>query len=162
MADKIKSLSELHQLAESLQAMNISEVLFDELINEGKRIIKTAYEKRDWNNKTFNLHDSYVAAVFYKGKLKRKYTFSPKSKSVRNYGEDKEGTFAVSGKDEAENFIRSYTATHGNERGVSLVVAATMFYAGFLEDKGYRVISAASYEMDKLKHRGILIKTRSF
>ena len=33
--------------------------LIDELAEDGRRAIQTAYENRDFTNRTYNLHDSY-------------------------------------------------------------------------------------------------------
>ena len=40
----------------------------DYLAKEGKRLIDTAYANKDYNNRTYNLHDSYGSCVFYNGK----------------------------------------------------------------------------------------------
>lgn len=39
------------------------------LANAGEDIINKAYQQRDWKNRTGNLHDSYVSAVFVNGVL---------------------------------------------------------------------------------------------
>lgn len=162
MAKKISSLRGLRGFSSWFNKDEISNKLLDSLIEEGKYIMKQAYELRTWNNKTYNLHDSYVAVVFMNGKAVRSAHFTPKSKTPRNYGEDKDGGFAVTGADEIRNFIKSYNASHSNEKGVKLVVAATMFYSGILEAKGYQVISSVSSEFDRLKSQGVRIKMKSY
>jgi hypothetical protein len=58
------------------------------LTDEGERIIKTAYSRRNWRNRTYNLHDSYGSAVFKNGALLRdtiRYVSSePKANAYRN------------------------------------------------------------------------------
>ena len=43
--------------------------LIDELAEDGRKAIQTAYENRDFTNRTYNLHDSYGSAVYYNGVL---------------------------------------------------------------------------------------------
>lgn len=165
---KISDFRGLKNFSKWFNPEKIKNSVFDYLINEGEYIMRKAYESKDWQDRTFNLHDSYVCVVFFNGKPVRAKTFSPKSTKPRNYGEDKDGGFAVTGHEEAKNFIKSYRSTHGNEKGIKLVVAATMFYSSILESgdgnlkRKYRVISTVSAEFDRLKSQGVLVKTGSY
>lgn len=129
------------------------------LADEGKKLIVEAYENRMWQNRTHNLRYSFVSFVMANGKLvegtERFLDDStepeePISTTTRpkNYGEDEDGGFALVGREEAKNFVKSYASKHTNEKGIHLVVAAAMYYASILEAKhGFEVISQIEYSL---------------
>lgn len=71
--------------------INIERELITKLTNEGERIIKTAYTRRNWKNRTKNLKDSYGSAVYRNGVLLR-YTirFISDSPDANPFKNDKE------------------------------------------------------------------------
>ena len=58
------------------------------LTEQGEKIIKEAYSRRNWKNQTYNLHDSYGSAVFKDGNLLRSsiryISNAPKADANRN------------------------------------------------------------------------------
>lgn len=50
-------------------AKNIEQEVIEFLTLQGERIIKDAYNRRGWHNRTYNLHDSYGSAVYKNGSL---------------------------------------------------------------------------------------------
>ena len=149
--------------------------LVDELAEWGHKAIIRAYNKKDWHNRTYNLHDSYASAVYVDGKLQqrtirfvgeemssfvhatgRDYSVSrhdfldPDRKGYRWGNEDE---ILTNGRDEAIAFLRQYVP---NTSGVQLVVIAAMFYADILERGGgnlkrkYHVIADANSTLEQL------------
>lgn len=173
---RITSLLNLENVRKSIDPKNFKPKLYEYLLNEGEYIMKKAYSERDWNNQTYNLHDSYVAAVFDNGKCVGYRTLDPKAdpsvgKSYNrgSYGKNRQGDyFQLYGREEAENFVMSYESSHTNEKGVKLVVAAVMFYADILErklgrlKKKYKVISHVDGEFERLKSKGLTIPMKSY
>lgn len=138
------------------------------LADDGEMAIRNAYNSRKWKNRLNNLWDSFVSAVFINGKVQngeggehgtvntiRYANDSPQSKGSRLYGwvSGNVGDIDITGRGEAANFIASYELRHHFEKGIRLVVAATMFYATFLEDQGYQVISQIDYQLMKLRNK---------
>ena len=162
MARKVSSRSILN-LCKNWSSKRSSEAIIRNLIkslaNDGERVIKAAYESRNWKNRLNNLQDSYVSAVFYNGKLQeetvRYVNDEPQSKSGRDYGwiSDNVGDMYLTGRGEAENFLKSYQLRHNFEKGIRLVVVAAMFYASLLENKGYQVLSQIDYQLMKLRNK---------
>lgn len=173
---RITSLLNLENVRKSIDPKNFKPKLYEYLLNEGEYIMKKAYSERDWNNRTYNLHDSYVAAVFDNGKCVGYRTLDQmadpsagKSYNRGSYGKNRQGDyFQLYGREEAENFVMSYEASHTNEKGVKLVVAAVMFYADILEQgqgrlrRKYKVISHVDSEFERLKSRGLTIPMKSY
>lgn len=130
------------------------------LADIGEDIIKMAYATKTFTDRTFNLRDSYVSAVFNKGRLvkgTKRYVGEPKSKVALEYddfatGDPEMGT----GREEADKFIAKWGFSSGRPGGITLVVAATMFYSGILESDryGYLVISHIQDELDALARNG--------
>lgn len=75
-------------MAKKQSFKNLEKEVIDYLTQQGERIIKTAYSRRGWRNRTYNLHDSYGSAVFKNGTLLRntiRYISSePKANAYRN------------------------------------------------------------------------------
>lgn len=129
------------------------------LTADGEMVIRRAYNSKRWDNRLNNLWDSFVSAVFIDGKLQsdtvRYANDTPQSKGSRIYGwvSENVGDIDITGRKAAADFLASYQLRHGFEKGIRLVVAATMFYATFLEDKGYQVISQIDYQLMKLRNK---------
>lgn len=118
------------------------------LLREGGFIITAAYHNRGFNNRTYNLHDSYVAAVFIDGDLYGKKFVGEEKSEVQD---KKTGT---SGREEAEKFIEVVQRTVPKD-GVRLVIAAAMYYSGIVESRGYQVLSQVGIELEELIGRSM-------
>lgn len=160
----IKQLANLISFERMFDVNKIKQTVVQALAYEGERLINEAYATRKWKNRTHNLRYSYVSFVMIEGKLAPNSTRfldddtdgGPTSDDTRyeNYGEDKDGTFAIRGRSEANNFIRSYVARHSGSKGIQLVVAAAMYYASILEiHRGYHVISHMHMEAENALKR---------
>lgn len=65
----LKSLKSIQDIRKMIDMGRITRGLVIGLANAGEDIINKAYQRRDWENRTGNLHDSYVSAVFVNGVL---------------------------------------------------------------------------------------------
>lgn len=91
-----------------------------------------AYRNKTYTNRTFNLHDSYGSAVYVRGKLiKDSIRYVNRSRSVM----DKRGT---NGRAELVNYLTELRVDGSQE--ITIVVAAAMWYAEYVEAKGYEVL----------------------
>jgi hypothetical protein len=99
----------------------------DKLIADGKKLIADALSTKTYEHDTYNLHDSYGAGVYYKGRLIREYYNTPsKAKEPKkNLGKSEYG------KDNIRDYLHSEYKPTTN--GIVLVVIATMFYGEILE-----------------------------
>lgn len=155
-----------------------------ELTIEGEKLIKYAYNNKDWQNRLGNLHDSYGSAVYVNGVLYKntiRYVGSEMSERTRSNNPqwfwNQERSFPdfrgnrylpgdeimVSGREEVMDFFSKYKPT--NKKGVELVIVAAMWYANVLENgtsyglsKKYKVISHCASLMQVLasKYRGFV------
>lgn len=129
---------------------DIKEEAYNEVIENlelaGKDIIKTAFEKANFNkNRTQNLRDSYAWAVFCDGKLISKgfESVDPQAKKSIKSG----GTYH-NGRNLAIESINSHVPT---STGFELYIVAAIFYANILEASGkFHVISSANSDIDQL------------
>lgn len=99
-----------------------------------------AQTSHEFKNRTFNLEDSYAAAIYYDGQIIEK-TLSPKkaTEPVVRSG------VAYDGHDRAESFINNFQAGDG----YTLVVVAAQFYAAWVESiHGLDVLTGA-YQLTK-------------
>ena len=125
--------------------------LADGLIKDGKKIVHEAIDKRTYEHDTFNLHDSYGAAVFYKGKIIREY-YPPQMATEPKYTD---GMYVYGSDDIKEYFRLEYVP----ERGLELAVVTSMWYATDLEKgkkplkRKYRVISQIYSDMVELQKK---------
>lgn len=138
------------------------------LANKGEEIINKAYRSRDWNNRTYNLHDSYVSAVFVDGKLDAStIRYVDEGTELSKYAVDvgKVGSkyydgdpIQTNGREEAEEFLKAYQKRNrakGNR--IQLVIAAAMFYSGILESKGFSVLANIEWDLFDLLQDGIQV-----
>lgn len=160
-------------LESNSNAIGVRQELLDGLVqylaDEGERIVKAAYQSRTFQNRLYNLHDSYGSSVFVAGVEQpgcRRYAEPEMSTGVKksNIGRTETGRQAI------DRYFDEYTKRTRNQN-VELVVCAAMFYASFLENPGeaphiqhkYKVIALAKDELDKLKKqldiRGVRTRT---
>lgn len=162
----INSLRNLIGYKKMINATKVSNALIMGLANKGEDIINKAYQRRDWNNRTGNLHDSYVSAVFVNGKLVEdtiRFVDDGREMSKRAIEVGTIGTkyysgdpIQTSGHEEALEFLRAYKQRgRGKMDKIQLVVAAAMYYSGILESKGYTVISNIEWDLIDLLRDGI-------
>lgn len=159
---KIRTLAELRAFADKFNSVDVEQAVIDQLTNEGQRIIYEAYQTSTFKNRSYNLHDSYVSAVFYKGTLLSKtirYVGPESSKWKREYSNSMVGGEyeAKSGREEALKFLQKVQFGH-QPKGLTLIVAAAMFYSSILEGHGYKVLSHVDYELEQLKKGGLNVQ----
>ena len=141
--------------------------LIDALTKEGEAAIITAYNNRGFKNQTYNLHDSYGSAVYANGKVIKSTIRYLGAEQAKTRGErrEKRDSIDMRGRDEIMDFFSQYTP---KTKGIELVIAAAMYYAGFLEggtSKAFRkieVISGATNAMRSIasKYNGRLSDIR--
>lgn len=111
--------------------VKIKDELIRQLTKEGERLINLAYERRGWENDTFNLHDSYCSCVY----VNNQYV----SESIRYLGEPLANQYpkgkysnnrTFKGRDWAMGAIKEYKP---NDKGIHLVIFASIPYAGYVE-----------------------------
>jgi hypothetical protein len=162
------SMKNLVHNAGYFNAEKLEEWIVKSLADEGERIIKKAYDEKGFTNRTGNLHDSYVSAVFYKGRLQGenskfgntiRFVGDEMSSTSRKYPNSEVGgeTEATKGREEAKKFLQRMQFGH-QPKGITLVVAAAMFYSNIVEELGYRVLSSVSADLEKLKSGGYNIR----
>lgn len=118
------------------------------LADEGKNLIETAYNNRGFNNRTYNLHDSYGSCVFYNGKEipnTRRYVGRSATVGKKN----RQGELIL-GRAEIDSYFDTYKT---NFKGFELVTAVAIFYGEILEKglgklkRKYKVISGMDSEL---------------
>ena len=130
--------------------------LISQLARDGEQALHDAYYGRGFNNRTYNLHDSYGSAVYYNGVLVKS--------SIRYVGAEMAEEDERYGRNEVNDFFSNYKPK--NRKGIDLVIVAAMFYADILEEgKGrlkrkYKVIAEGEdYMKNVATHfRGTLSK----
>ena len=131
---------------------NTLNYLIDQLAKDGEIAIQTAYNRRDFTNRTYNLHDSYGSAVYVDGRLIKssvRYAGSPIAKAGKVYEDE-----LIEGRFEIDAFFDWFKP---HKKGVDLVVIATMPYADILEKgaglrRKYKVISGAKDLMNTIAY----------
>ena len=168
----INSLRQLRQYKDFIKPDELENDLINTLAEYGQKIINMAYRTSTYTDRTLNLRDSYVSAVFKNGTLvpgtKRYVTLTSKDSPSKNisvaYSDMANGDPELrTGREEADLFLSKFQFSSGRPSGITLVVAAAMFYGGIIETKwNYKVISHVSNEMDRIAEIGIqLNKTRA-
>ncbi len=138
---------------ETFDLNKITDELIKSLANIGQELILRAYHTRGFFNRTYNLRDSYVSAVFVKGQLR--------VDSIRYVGKDladvakRINNRYVVGRWEAEEYIRSLKQNRNDF--IRLVIAAAMPYGETLEKRGYAVISHIGLDLDTVRQMGISV-----
>lgn len=132
------------------KAYNYEEAFIRELTEYGEKIIQEAYATKTFQDRTFNLHDSYGSAVYKDGvyiprTLRRLDPQATETKKLRGR--------QVKGHNEVERYLKNYRP---RQKGLTLVVVAAMPYGDILEAGKeplrykYRVISGARWMMRSL------------
>lgn len=163
----LNSLRNITDIRKMIKPEAVSESLIQALANKGEDLINKAYQQRGWENRTWNLHDSYVSAVFVNGRLRDDtIRFVDNGREMSRYAVDvgSTGTASVdlgaiqtNGREEAYEFLKGYRASgRGRQNTIQLVVGAAMFYSGILESKGYAVLANIEWELIDLLHDGIM------
>jgi hypothetical protein len=163
----LKQLANLKNFSKFFNYKTVTDHVVDSLLKEGQRIIREAYESKNWNNRTYNLYNSYVAAVIADGKVVKSIYLGPEKNPS---GEDEEYTGykrwhtsveqrlgandAQRGREEADLFVESYAKQHKSKK-ITLVVGAAMFYAGILESNGYHVLANVSTNLENIASKGL-------
>jgi hypothetical protein len=114
-------------------------------------LVSKARETSEYEDKTFNLHDSYGAAVYDNGVLiEKSITYlEPLATKTKNWY-DREG---ITGHEEMITYLRTYIP---RKKGITVVLVAAMPYSEVLEKgsaglkRKYKVISGANSLMRQL------------
>lgn len=130
------------------------------LIDEGAKAINEAYKTSEFQNWTYNLHDSYGCCLYYDGKEylnSRRYV----GRKALVGKTDPLGNLIL-GRQVLDDFFDSYKP---KPKGFDLVIVAAIFYAYILEKgiglrKKYRVISGARNLVEDIarKYKGSVIQ----
>lgn len=154
----INSLRNLKYFRDMIKPNLVKEDLIAGLAREGERIIKLAYHSRGFKDRTYNLRDSYVSAVYENGRLLKdtiRYVGKPKARVSVEVGETADGDTALTtGREEAERFLSKYQFSKGRKNGIQLVIAAAMFYSGIVESRGYSVLLNVETDLRDLARMG--------
>lgn len=157
----INSLRNLVQYREKfvIRPDIVEQELIESLAREGERIIRLAYASRGFKDRTYNLRDSYVSAVFKNGvwlKSTTRYVGEPKSNIALEYGEMASGDPEMgNGRDEADKFLAKLQFSGGRPSGIALIVGAAMFYSGIVESRGYSVLANIQTDLETLARKGV-------
>ena len=124
----------------------LQEEFLDYLEEESKKLLEKAMETADFQNRTYNLFDSYGYGIYLNGSLKRSSVTSgtnqKKATQPRKWYDDE-----LFGRQLAEMAFEKRSTSGGltsggyapsGKRGFVIVLAATMPYAVVLEAGGYR------------------------
>lgn len=158
-------MTALTKFAKNFDGEALKRWIVNSLAEEGGRIINEAYETRGFTNRTGNLHDSYVSAVFVEGKLQKdtiRYVGAEMSTTYREYANStvKGEVEATKGREEANKFLAKYQNSRKKTDGIVLVIAAAMFYSHILDSgvgklrRKYQVLSQVQWELDRIASRG--------
>ena len=140
----------------------LEEDMIESLANIGGKIINLAYRSSTFRDRTYNLRDSYVSAVFKNGHFVKgtdRYVTGEKIGSPSNISLEYDYLASgdpemATGREEAKKFIAKWGFSRGRPGGIVLVVAATMFYSGIVEAHKYWVISHINDELEALAKNG--------
>lgn len=121
------------------------------LAGKGKSLIETAYQNRDFKNRSYNMHDSYGSCVFYNGKeLPNTRRYVGRKAIVGKTGRDGE---LILGRAEVDRYFDNYKTSF---KGFEVVTAVAIFYGEILEKglgtlkRKYKVISGMDSELQLL------------
>lgn len=109
----------------------------------GDELMRKAYEERSWENRTFNLKDSFGWVVYNNGsEYRHGYIGSEQAtKSKVIYGDEMKGRSVL------DDFIKTYAPIVS---GVELVIVAAMPYGLWLETRyNYVVLSSIKDELER-------------
>lgn len=146
----IYSLTNLESVRKSINIKKASDLVINALADEGEKIILAARAAKGYKDRTYNLHDSYVSAVFKDGVLlPETIRYVGPKMAKRTHGR------TIPGREHALDFLSS-VGKRIKKKGIALVVGAAMPYSSILERKwGLNVISSADMDLRRLASRGI-------
>jgi hypothetical protein len=128
----------LSKVREKLGAMSL-----EDMCAYGDELMNKAYNERKWQNRTFNLSDSFGWVVYNNGlEYKRGYIGDAKAKgSKKIYGEE------MRGREVLDSFIINYEAS---KTEAELVIVAAMPYGLWLETRyNYAVLSSIKDDLSR-------------
>lgn len=108
--------------------------------------LEYAQSSHEFKNRTFNLEDSYGAAIYYDGRIIEKTLSNKKATQTV-----KKGGVQYSGRESAERFLNEFSAGDG----YTLVVVAGMFYATWVETIHGLDVLTGSYQTAREKMKTI-------
>lgn len=129
-----------------------TKAVVETLTTIGWEVALEAYRNRTYQNRTYNLHDSYGSAVFVDGKLipdSIKHIERAMSKKRDMSGRAPVG--AATGREALKRFFDQAWIVRKSEH-ITLVVAAAMWYGDILESKGYVVLDE-QFVRNAVSHR---------
>lgn len=129
-----------------------TKAVVEALTTIGWQVALEAYRQKTYTNRTYNLHDSYGSAVFVNGVLvpdSVKYVNRARSKKANTHGHSISG--AKTGRDAFARFLQQPWIVRKKD-GITLVVAAAMWYGEILESKGYVVLDER-FVKNAISHR---------
>ena len=126
------------------------------LIDYAKDEIVALVDSRQFDNRTFNLVDSYVWCVYFQGKKKGSGTYGRKQARKQSLLHEwsKEMSVPVNGRRLAQEFVRTYEPQE--TQGWEIVFAACAPYGAYLE--GGFTIHGKRYQFDVMSQRYDIIK----
>lgn len=155
----INSLKNLVQYRKAIRPDLVENDLINALAREGERIINLAYLSRGFKDRSYNLHDSYVSAVFKNGvwlKNTTRYVGEEKAKFAVEYDELASGDPEVgTGREEANRFLAKLQFSSGRPNSIALIIGAAMFYSGIVESLGYSVLANIETDLEELARKGV-------
>ncbi len=117
----------------------------------GYKAARDAYRSKTYKNRTFNLHDSYGSAVYVNGKLvEDSIRYVNRSRSTRpdRHGRNQGGR---TGRQALKNFFKTAWVVRKRDN-FTILVAAAMWYAKIVEDKGYVVLNHSEIKQSILSN----------
>jgi len=127
MATTTVNLKPLEEWAKKLIAQQ-KDVAIENAANYAQQKVVRAFETSEYQRRTGNLDDSFLWIVCYDGEIK-KHGFLFDSQQATQPIERNGKTY--NGRVEAEKFVATYQSKV--TKGIEIVFASAMFYAGFLE-----------------------------
>ena len=115
----------------------------EDMCKKGAELMNKAYEEKKWQNRTFNLKDSFGWVVYSNGsEYKRGYIGGAQATSSKKiYGEE------MRGRETLDEFVKSYSPI---PVGLELVIVAAIPYGLWLETRyQYVVLSSIKDELEE-------------
>lgn len=109
---------------------------------EAYRNARHPTEGKAYTHSTYNLHDSYGSAVYVEGRLVEdsiRYVNRARSKGTRRHGHNIPN--ARTGREALMRFFKTAWIVRKRDY-LTVVIAAPMWYASIVEDKGFVVLDA--------------------
>ena len=134
----------------------IAEEQTKRLIEYAETEIVNIVESKSFDNRTFNLSDSYVWCVFYNGKRKGYGTYGRKQARKKSllHEYSPQISVPVNGRKLANDFAKAYKPEQ--DKGWEIVFAATAPYGAYMEE-GY-TFRGKFYQFNVMSQRYDIIK----